>query len=99
MTRGHQAVFSINPVFSQEEKASAPGGIAPSSAVEKGLRAASDRFYAALNAMFTGDLAPMNAIWSHGDDVTDMGPFGGRLTGWKVDQGGQVDQGGRAETC
>jgi ketosteroid isomerase-like protein len=48
------------------------------------LRAASDQFYAALNAMFTGELAPMNAIWSHRDDVTDMGPFGGRLTGWEA---------------
>lgn len=25
---------------------------------------------------------PMNQIWSHGQDVTIMGPFGGRLTGW-----------------
>ncbi|MBW8782994.1 MAG: nuclear transport factor 2 family protein [Verrucomicrobia bacterium] len=77
------AVFSTNLGLAQQEKASAPGGIASPSAAEKGLRAASDQFYAALNAMFTGDLAPMNAIWSHGDDVTDMGPFGGRLTGWK----------------
>jgi len=48
----------------------------------KGVRAANDRFYAALNAMFTGDLAPMNAIWSHGDDVSNQGPFGARIDGW-----------------
>jgi ketosteroid isomerase-like protein len=51
--------------------------------LEHELRAANDSFYAALNAMFTGNLEPMNAIWSHSDYVTDMGPFGGRLTGWK----------------
>jgi ketosteroid isomerase-like protein len=48
------------------------------------LRAANDQFYAALNSMFTGDIAPMNAIWSHRDDVTFMGPFGGRLVGWEA---------------
>lgn len=49
---------------------------------EQELRAANDQFYAALNDMFTGKLESMNAIWSHRDDVTDMGPFGGRLEGW-----------------
>ena len=48
------------------------------------LRAANDSLYAALNAMFTGNLEPMNNIWSHTDNVTDMGPFGGRLTGWEA---------------
>jgi len=47
------------------------------------LLAANDKFYAALNAMFTGSLDPMNEIWSHAEDVTDLGPFGGsRLVGW-----------------
>jgi ketosteroid isomerase-like protein len=49
---------------------------------EQGLRAANEQFYAALNAMFTGELAPMNAIWSHENDVTNLGPFGDRLVGW-----------------
>ncbi len=49
---------------------------------EQKLRNANDQFYAALNAMFIGNLEPMNDIWSHGGDVTDMGPFGGRLEGW-----------------
>jgi ketosteroid isomerase-like protein len=48
------------------------------------LRAANDQFYTALNSMFTGDIAPMNAIWSHRDDVTLMGPFGDRLVGWEA---------------
>ncbi|MEX1203173.1 MAG: nuclear transport factor 2 family protein [Ferruginibacter sp.] len=49
---------------------------------EQALRVANDQFYAALNAMFIGNLEPMNAIWSHGKEVTDMGPFGGRLESW-----------------
>jgi ketosteroid isomerase-like protein len=49
---------------------------------EKGLLAANDQFYAALNSMFTGELAPMNAVWSHRNDVTNLGPFGDRLVGW-----------------
>jgi len=48
------------------------------------LLAANDSFYYALNAMFTGNLEPMNALWSHSDYITNMGPFGGRLTGWEA---------------
>ena len=36
------------------------------------VRAASNQFYAALNKLFTGDMAPMDAIWSHRKDVTYM---------------------------
>ncbi|HEX4146535.1 MAG TPA: nuclear transport factor 2 family protein [Pirellulales bacterium] len=39
-------------------------------------------FYAGLNALFTGDVAPMQAVWSHADDVTYMGPVGGYQVGW-----------------
>ncbi len=46
------------------------------------VRSASDRFYGALNAMFKGELAPMEAVWSHRDDVTYMGPTGGYQQGW-----------------
>jgi len=46
------------------------------------LQAANDQFYAALNAMFTGELGPMNAIWSHNDDISNQGPFGARMDGW-----------------
>lgn len=49
---------------------------------ERAVRAAADQFYAALNAMFTGDLEPMKQIWSHGEDVTYMGPGGGFRVGW-----------------
>jgi ketosteroid isomerase-like protein len=51
------------------------------------VRRASDQFYTALNAMFTGDLGPMREIWSHDEDVTQMGPFGKRLVGWKEVEG------------
>jgi len=47
-----------------------------------GVMAANAKFYAALNAMFTGDAAPMAAIWSHADDATYMGPDGKFAHGW-----------------
>lgn len=43
---------------------------------------ATDEFYRALNVIFTGDPAPMKALWSHADDVTYMGPDGKYLGGW-----------------
>ncbi len=52
--------------------------------VDPGLSAANDSLYAALNAMFTGSLDLLQAVWSHADYVTQMGPFGGRLTGWEA---------------
>jgi len=48
------------------------------------IAAAAAGFYAALNALFEGDLAPMVAVWSHQDDVTYMGPDGGFQVGWKA---------------
>ena len=49
---------------------------------KKAVTEAAERFYAALNAMFTGNLEPMKAVWSHADDVTYMGPGGGFRVGW-----------------
>ncbi len=46
--------------------------------------AANDQFYSALNVMFTGDVAPMLAVWSHTDDINYMGPDGGIEVGWKA---------------
>lgn len=48
------------------------------------LKIANDNFYAALNENFTGNTAPLEAVWSHGEDVSDQGPFGARLDGWKA---------------
>ncbi len=45
------------------------------------VNAANDGFYAALNAAFDGDAAPMGDVWSTRDDITLMGPFGGCLVG------------------
>jgi len=39
-------------------------------------------FYTALNAMFTGDMAAMDALWSHASDVTYLPPDGRLLVGW-----------------
>ena len=52
-------------------------------AAEAAVEAAVAEFYAALNAMFTGNLAPMEAVWSHNDDVIYMGPAGGYRVGWQ----------------
>lgn len=49
---------------------------------EQAVRQAAAWFYEALNAMFTGDVAPMAAVWSHADDVTYMGADGGFQVGW-----------------
>lgn len=54
---------------------------------EAGVRAASDRFYDAIERMTNGDADPMSAVWSHRDDVTTMHPIGGREVGWaKVEE-------------
>lgn len=73
-----------NPKIKEENPASPAFSESKKMKAEQDLRVANDRFYAALNAMFTGNLQPMNDIWSHGPRVTDMGPFGGRLTGWEA---------------
>lgn len=49
---------------------------------EQALSAAVDRFYSALNTLFSGDAGPMIEVWSHADDVTYMGPTGGLYVGW-----------------
>lgn len=51
-------------------------------AEEKAVRQSVEQFYAALNAMFTGDLDAMKEVWSHAEDVTYMGPGGGFRIGW-----------------
>lgn len=56
--------------------------ITPSPTAEQDVLAANDQFYSALNTMFTGELAPMIAMWSHANDVTYIGPVGGFQVGW-----------------
>lgn len=58
----------------------------PSAASDSGtaaVLAANEKFYAALTAAFRGELEPMEAVWSHGEDVTYLGPDGRFLVGWK----------------
>src|SRR5208283_5389471 len=46
--------------------------------------AANAQFYAAINKMFIGELVPIQAVWSHADDVTYMGPTGQFEHGWST---------------
>ena len=50
---------------------------------EDEIRAASKKFYAALNGVFNGDATGMNDIWLHSATVTAMRPNGGREVGWE----------------
>jgi ketosteroid isomerase-like protein len=66
------------------------------------IAAAAADFYAALNALFQGELAPMAEVWSHADDVTYMGPDGGFQVGWKEvlaewEKQAAMELGGRVE--
>lgn len=47
-----------------------------------GVQKANERFYSALNLLFTGDSGPMESFWSHSDSINYMGPQGGTLVGW-----------------
>ncbi len=48
------------------------------------LNEAIEEFYIAHNEIFAGNLAPMEAVWSHADDVIYMSPIGGILVGWEA---------------
>ncbi|MEM6582688.1 MAG: nuclear transport factor 2 family protein [Pseudomonadota bacterium] len=38
------------------------------------IESVDDQFFAALNEMFKGNVTPMEALWSHADDVVYLGP-------------------------
>jgi len=63
-----------------------PMGVATADekADEQKLLAANADFYKALNALFKGEVAPMEQVWSHAEDVNYMGPDGLRQLGWKA---------------
>ena len=50
---------------------------------QQAVQAAAKQFYSALNKLFTGEVEPMNKVWSHQADITFMGPDGSFLRGWK----------------
>jgi len=53
-----------------------------------------DGFFSALLAMFQGDIGPMEALWSHADDVIYMGPSTELFhIGWKVTDRDWAEQG------
>lgn len=54
---------------------------------EQAVKDAAASFYAALQAMFIGDAAPMKKVWSHADDVSYMGPDGKLKRGWPAIRG------------
>jgi len=47
------------------------------------VRTMLQRTVAALSSLLTGDPDPFNALWSHADDVTIVGGFGGYERGWQ----------------
>jgi ketosteroid isomerase-like protein len=49
---------------------------------EDEVRAAAERFYAALNSVVNSDAGPMADVWSQTADATTMHPIGGRQVGW-----------------
>ena len=51
-------------------------------AADTEVREASQRFYAALNAMVRGENGPMADVWAHDTSVSSMHPIGGRENGW-----------------
>jgi ketosteroid isomerase-like protein len=69
-------------------------------AAEDEVRAAAERFYAALNSVVNGDAGPMADVWSQGADATTMHPIGGRHVGWDQARGSwqqvaQIASGGK----
>lgn len=77
MVRIGRAVLAMGLAFAFiGAQAQAPGND------KAAVLAANAHFYAALNAMFKGEIAPIEAVWSHADDVTYLGPDGVFETGW-----------------
>ncbi len=59
------------------------------------VKEADERFFNALAAMFSGDVAPMESLWSHANDIVYMGPVPGLLhKGWKAIDRDWLQQGG-----
>ena len=64
-------------------RSTAGGALISDGAEEKSVSAVTAQFYTALNALFQGEVGPMEEVWSHADDVTYMGPAGGMQLGWE----------------
>jgi ketosteroid isomerase-like protein len=66
--------------------AASPIATASAAEPDAAVLAATAGFYKALNALFTGEVQPMEEVWSHQPDVTYMGPDGGLVVGWDAVQ-------------
>jgi ketosteroid isomerase-like protein len=69
---------------------------------EDEVRAASAKFYSALNRMLDGDASQLSGAWSHSETVTTMHPIGGEQIGWPAvresfEQVGGLASNGRVE--
>jgi ketosteroid isomerase-like protein len=63
-------VFSLNTFADSKES--------------KAVQSSVNEFYAALNQLFSGEMTAMEKIWSHGKDITYMGPDGAYDIGWEA---------------
>ena len=50
----------------------------------KAVQSSVNEFYIALNQLFSGEMTTMEKIWSHGKDITYMGPDGAYDIGWEA---------------
>jgi ketosteroid isomerase-like protein len=75
-------IFFISSCNTKNETKSMENSSSNTTAIAE-ITAAHNQLYAGLNTMFTGDIEPLNNVWSHSDSITYMGPFGGMLKGWK----------------
>ena len=62
-------VFSLNTFADSKES--------------KAVQSSVNEFYVALNQLFSGEMTTMEKIWSHGKDITYMGPDGTYVIGWE----------------
>jgi len=49
----------------------------------KAIQSSVNEFYVALNQLFSGEMIAMDKVWSHGKDITYMGPDGAYIIGWE----------------
>ena len=63
-------VFSLNTFADSKES--------------KAVQSSVNEFYVALNQLFSGEMTAMEKIWSHGKDITYMGPDGTYVIGWEA---------------
>jgi hypothetical protein len=71
------ALLFVSTNFASAQPA-APGTPSP----QDEIRSATMRYYVALNSLLHGDIAPMEVVWSHRSDISNLGTGGDRTMGW-----------------